>query len=596
MRTNLPVSQRNHDYPADQTLISVTDLKGRITYCNQNFVAVSGYTEEELLGQPHNLLRHPDMPEEAFRDMWHTIQEKGKPWSALVKNRRKNGDHYWVRANATPVRDGNRILGYLSVRTKPTAGEIAAFDKLYEKMRAEAAAGRLKTALDEGHVIQNGWLSSCVRHLRPKLRGQVILTTLTAATPSYVAMLAGQPWWVGLAVGLVSVGLLGSWLAHRISKPIRMVLNAANQMAAGDLSSSVEVSGSGESAELQLALAQLNVTVRTIVRDVKEEVENLKNGTHEIATGNLDLSARTESQASNLEETAASMEEINGTIQQTAITSSEGARLAQETSIVAKRSHEAVVAVGKTMKEISESSTRIGDIIQVIEGVAFQTNILALNAAVEAARAGEQGRGFAVVASEVRALAQRTTGAAKEIRTLIEESRNRVETGDKRAQDAQSRMDEAMSSVEKVSSLLVEISSSAKEQSVGASQVSEAVAQLDSITQQNAAMVEELSAAASSLDSQVSRVSQTIRMFKLTSADKTLAEIDAVELRRAAKNTEAHQTTRHMLTENSQKLSEYKPRQIPSKKLMKNDRLSAPKLQKPVMTAAQNQISDWESF
>jgi aerotaxis receptor len=306
-------------------------------------------------------------------------------------------------------------------------------------------------------------------------------------------------------------------------------------MAAGDLSSAVSVTGSGESAELQLALAQLNVTVRTIVRDVREEIENLKHGANEIAAGNLDLSARTEAQASNLEQTAASMDEISGTVQQTAATSSEGANLAQETSMLAKRSHEAVTTVGTTMREISESSSRIGAIIQVIEGVAFQTNILALNAAVEAARAGDQGRGFAVVASEVRALAQRTTGAAREIRTLIEESRDRVSDGNRHANEAQVRMDEAMASVDRVRNLLVAISASTREQSVGASQVSEAVAQLDTITQQNAAMVEELSAAASSLNEQVVQVSQTIRVFKLAASEKTLAEEDAVELRRRGK-------------------------------------------------------------
>ena len=535
MRVNLPVSQNNFDFPSDQTLISVTDLKGRITYCNQNFVAVSGYTEEELLGQPHNVLRHPDMPEEAFRDMWHTIQEKGKPWSALVKNRRKNGDHYWVRANATPVRDGDRILGYLSVRTKPTQQEISAFDKLYEEMRAEAASGNVLTVLSEGRVVRKGFVAATLRALTPGMRGQVLLITLAAAAPAYGLTVMGLPWWVGLTGGLFSVGALGTWLAHRFTQPIRSVLHAANQMAAGDLSSSVEVTASGEAAELQLALVQLNVTVRTIVRDVKDEVTHLMGGTQEIAAGNLDLSSRTEAQASNLEQTAASMEEINGTIRQTAQVSDEGALLAKETAQLAHRSHEAVLSVGVTMKEISESSRRIGDIIQVIEGVAFQTNILALNAAVEAARAGDQGRGFAVVAAEVRALAQRTAEAAKEIRRLIEESRARVEMGDQRAAEAKARMDEAMASVERVSALLSDISLSAKEQAVGASQVSEAVSQLDSITQQNAAMVEELSAASSALNAQVSRVSQTIRVFKLSAGDKTLAEEDAVGLRKAAK-------------------------------------------------------------
>ncbi|MDI4635895.1 PAS domain-containing protein [Pelomonas sp. V22] len=535
MRLNEPVTQRDYDFPSDHTLVSVTDLKGRITYCNKSFVAVSGYTEEELLGQPHNLLRHPDMPAEAFRDMWETIQTKGKPWTGLVKNRCKNGDHYWVRANATPVREGSRIVGYLSVRTKPTTAEIQAADKLYATMRSEAARGQLATRLSEGQVIRTGVLSAFFDRLGFADHGATVLTVLMASCVPLAMLLTGLPTWSAVTASVVASFGLGTWLSQRLRAPLREVIDAANQMAAGDLSNAIAITGHGPAAELQLALAQLNVTVRTIVRDVREEIENVKNCTHEIATGNLDLSARTEAQASNLEQTAASMEEINGTIQQTAGTASEGAKLAAETSQIASRSHGAVAAVGETMREISASSARIGDIIQVIEGVAFQTNILALNAAVEAARAGDQGRGFAVVASEVRALAQRTTSAAREIRTLIEESRERVHAGEVRATEAQGRMDEAMASVEKVNSLLGAISASSREQSIGAAQVSEAVAQLDTITQQNAAMVEELSAAAASLDAQVGRVSQTIRVFKLAAKDKTLAEEDAIALRRRSK-------------------------------------------------------------
>ena len=531
MRTNLPVTQKHYDFPADQTLISVTDLKGRITYCNTNFVNVSGFSREELLGQPHNIVRHPDMPEEAFRDMWHTILERGQPWTALVKNRRKNGDHYWVRANATPVRSGERIVGFLSVRTKPSADEIATYEQLYARMRAEKAAGRLVHVLDGGVVVRRGLLGSLQRALTPGLRGRLAGLTLLAAAGPLLPALAGAPAWGAVAGAAVTVPL-AAWLATRVVRAIRAIIHTANTLAAGDLTHHVPVDASGEIRELQLALAQLNVSVRTVVRDIRHEVRNLLGGAAEIASGNGDLSARTEAQASNLEETAASMEEINGTIQQTAHLAAEGATLARDTASVAQRSHAAVTNVADTMKEIAESSRRIGDIIQVIEGVAFQTNILALNAAVEAARAGEQGRGFAVVAAEVRALAQRTSTAAKEIRALIEESRQRVDAGDARAREARDRMDEAMASVERVAAVLEEIHHSTREQTTGVSQVSEAVSQLDSITQQNAAMVEELSAASASLNRQVEQVHNSIRVFRLTPKDVTLAEDDAVEMRK----------------------------------------------------------------
>ena len=534
MRTNLPVTQNGYDFPADQTLISVTDLKGRITYCNSNFISVSGFAREELLGQPHNLVRHPDMPEEAFRDMWKTIHEDGLPWSALVKNRRKNGDYYWVRANATPMRKGDQVVGYFSVRTKPQPEEVQAYEQLYATMRAEAAAGRLVHVLHRGQVRRTGALAALGRALKPELRGKLGLLSLWAAALPAVAGWAQAPGWaVGLAA-LAGAGsaMLGAWAL--VIRPIGEVVQTANRIAGGDLSQFVTVDKSGEIGQLQLALAQLLVSVRTVVRDVRHEVANLRGGTQEIAAGNQNMSKRTETQASSLQQTAASMEEINGTISQTTQLASDGASLARDTAEVAKRSHAAVLTVADTMHEIAESSRRIGDIIQVIEGVAFQTNILALNAAVEAARAGEQGRGFAVVASEVRALAQRTTTAAKEIRELIEDSSGRVEAGNTRAAEARSRMDEAMASVERVSSVLAEISNSAGEQAMGTRQVSEAVAHLDSITQQNAAMVEELAAAAGALNAQVEQVHGSIRVFRLTTDDTTLAEADAVQLRKTS--------------------------------------------------------------
>ncbi|MBJ7221044.1 MULTISPECIES: methyl-accepting chemotaxis protein [unclassified Brenneria] len=532
MRKNLPVTQNGYVFPGDQTLISITDLKGSITYCNANFINVSGFTSEELLGQPHNIVRHPDMPQETFRDMWATIKS-GLPWTALVKNRRKNGDYYWVRANVTPVRDGERTVGFLSVRSRAPDEEIAAAERLYAIMRQEADQGRRRHALHRGQLVRRtltGWLA---RGFNPGLCGHIVFLSMLAAGGPLLAQAAGAPLWGTALAATVSAALVAWLLMRQTVTPLRQVVAVANLMAGGDLTRFVPVTGRGEIAQIQLALAQLNVSVRTVVRDVRHEVANLLGGTQEIANGNKDMATRTDSQAGSLEQTAATMEQIYRTIQQTTQLANDGAQHARFTAEAVLRGDDAVQGVVRTMQAIEESSQRIQDIIQVIEGVAFQTNILALNAAVEAARAGEQGKGFAVVATEIQSLAQRTAGAAKEVRSLVEESGARVGEGGKRAADALTRMREVTDAVGLVSSMLDQINTAAREQSAGVGQVNDEVSSLDTITQQNATMVDDLASAANALNRQVELVHNTIRVFRLTERDTTLAEVDAGELRRS---------------------------------------------------------------
>jgi aerotaxis receptor len=536
MRNNQPVTQNELKVPEGQTLISITDLKGRITYANKDFIAVSGFSEAELLGQPHNIVRHPDMPEEAFRDMWDTIKS-GRPWTALVKNRRKNGDYYWVRANATPMRDGDRLVGYLSVRTKPREDEIRAAEALYAQMKAEEASGRLRHRMSAGAVQRVGWVPALVRALTPGLRGQILWAVALPLLAAALVFGVLDSALGGVAAGALAWAAASAWLWRLSGVRLHRLLDMANRLAAGDLTGDIPDPEPGPWGQLQQALGQLSLNVRTVVSDIRHEVGNLRGATQKIAMGNQEMSNRVESQAANLEQTAASMEEINGTAKQTTAAASQGAQQANETLALAQRSQQAVQSVGQTMQGITESSRRIGDITQVIEGVAFQTNILALNAAVEAARAGEAGRGFAVVASEVRALAQRTSAAAREIRVLIDESRARVDAGNESAAQALARVDEAMQAVARVTATLEGIRSATTEQLSGTSQVTRALSELDGITQQNAAMVEELAATAKSLNEQVSSVHHCIRVFRLNTAERTLAEEDAVALRKQAQQT-----------------------------------------------------------
>jgi aerotaxis receptor len=539
MRNNLPVSGREYQLPAEQTLVSVTDLKGRITYCNPAFIEVSGFAREELLGQPHNLVRHPDMPSEAFRDMWETIQG-GLPWSGMVKNRRKNGDHYWVLAHATPMTDGDRITGFLSVRTAPAREAIEAAQKLYTAMGDDDAAGRRRYLLQRGRVRRRDLLGRLAYSMKPQANGKLLALQLSASAAIVAACWSGMTGWSVLLVAAVSTGAAVWGVRRLMLDPLRKLVVDANRIASGDLSYEVATDATGDIGSLQRALKQMAVNLRTVVGDVRAEVRQLGDAVGEIAAGNNDLSARTESQASNLQQTAALMEQINGTVQQSALSATRGAELAHSTSDVTERSNAAVLATAETMERITQSSKQIGEIVQLIEGVAFQTNILALNAAVEAARAGESGRGFAVVASEVRALAQRSSDAARQIRNLIVESATRVEQGSERTAEARERMEQALSSVAKVRGALDEISHAALEQQAGIAQINDGVNQIDGITQQNAALVEQLAAAAQSLQGRAQGVSDSMRLFRLERGEPSLAELDAVGLRRASRAQLTH--------------------------------------------------------
>lgn len=519
MRTNLPVTQNEFVIPDGVTLVSTTDLTSRITYCNPNFVAVSGYSRDELIGQPHNLVRHPDMPAEAFRDMWATLQS-GSPWSALVKNRRKNGDHYWVMANATPMLENGRVTGYMSVRTKPTREQIEAAESLYARMRAEAESGQRSVALQRGHLVRTGWRGRLRQWTRPTLGRRLALLTLGLAfgVQFLESATEGLPEWVHFAAVAATavLSLVAAALMKRmLVAPVEQVLGFANRMAAGDLSARLESRRTDEIGELTRALNQLNVNLMAVVTDVRHEVEGVQVASGEISSGNQDLSARTESQASSLEETAASMEELTSTVENSANSAREAASLAGKATDVARQGNEAMGAVVRTMGDISRSSSRIGEIIQVIEGISFQTNILALNAAVEAARAGEQGRGFAVVASEVRSLAQRTSEAAKEIKQLIDDSTSQVRRGSELVDNAGSTMGHVVTAVQQVNTLIGEITRAAEEQTMGLAQINQAIGQLDSVTQQNSAMVEELAAAATSLKGQATVMQESVKVFRL---------------------------------------------------------------------------------
>ncbi len=510
MRVNLPVTQTEYLIPEGTTLMSTTDLKGRITYCNSAFTHASGFEPSELMGKAHNIIRHPDMPPAAFQDLWDSIQA-GEPWVALVKNRRKNGDYYWVKANASMQRGANGApSGYISVRTKPSSAEVAAAEALYARIREGTLKG---WKIHKGILVRTGMLAWLSMFQRISVGTRIHVAAALAAAVAGVAILAG----VRLAGGdvptaavavpacglLLGLGLADLLLQRQIAHPLKRVIEQAKIVAAGQVPPMIALNRVDELGILLRSINQSALNLHAILDDIGAQTGQIQTASAEIARSNSDLSARTEQSAAALEQTAASMEELASTVKNNADSAQRARELVQSASDAAELGGDSVSKVVATMEAISASSKKIEEIIGVIDGIAFQTNILALNAAVEAARAGEQGRGFAVVAGEVRNLAQRSAQAAREIKTTITSSAQTVAAGTGFVDEAGKTMATLVERVHQVSDLIAEITAATSEQSAGIDQINSATASMDRTTQQNAALVEHTATASRTLNENV---------------------------------------------------------------------------------------------
>ena len=539
MRLNSTVTNHEVILAEGKTIVSTTDLQGNIQYANPYFIQISGFTEDELIGAPQNLVRHPDMPVEAFADLWSTIRD-GMPWSGMVKNRCKNGDYYWVMANVTPVIENGRAVGFMSVRTKPSREQVAQASALYGEFKA---GNPRKLVLQRGRVRPGGLRGRIARLGRLPLRTQVNagmgLVALTLVANLVQAWQLQMSPWSALAMGASLAIVVQLWLSLRrnVLRPLARATDFTRRLAGGDLTGRIAHGADNEMGELVAALRQTSVNLFSVIGDVRANFDGIRHATGEIANGNMDLSSRTEAQASNLQETAASMEQLTQNVAQNSDNVKTANDLALRAAGMATRGGETVGEVVSTMEAISAASHKVLDIIGLIDGIAFQTNILALNAAVEAARAGEQGRGFAVVAGEVRNLAQRTAGAAKEVKALIDVSIATVDSGSRLTTAAGQTMGEVMDAVDSVKRVMEEIAAATREQASGVRQINGAVGNLDGITQQNAALVEEAAAAASTLAEQAESVAQALAVFRLetrSAPGHALARRSAQQLRLAA--------------------------------------------------------------
>lgn len=502
MRINMPVTNVERHLRDGEYIVSKTDLKGRITYINRPFMEISGFSEEELLGKAHNIIRHPDMPPAAYADLWKTLQ-RGKPWRGMVKNRCKNGDHYWVEANANPIWENGQMIGFMSLRTKPSRAQVETAERVYRQFRDGVARGlRVK----EGAVVRSGLLGWVTGLATLSIKAQLTLASVLVA-----ALMLGLgldfeliPRDALVAAGLTATAFLWWLSVYKVLRPLAEAVHACQMVAAGNLQLQKTSNLNNEIGHLMHAINTMTGNVTGIVADLRHAATILSSSSSEVSATALNLSQGTNDQATSVEETSASIEQMSASISQ----NSDNAKVTDD---MASKSSLGAVEGGKAVKDTVTAMKSIAKKIGIIDDIAYQTNLLALNAAIEAARAGEHGKGFAVVAAEVRKLAERSQVAAQEIGEVAGSSVALAERAGK-------LLDEMVPVINKTSELVQGIASASEEQSSGVAQINAAMSQMNQVTQQNATASEELAGTAGEMSDQAAQLHKLIGFFKIGTA------------------------------------------------------------------------------